>query len=98
MSVPDLAIGSRVWPGGSKLTEESGELLQVLGKLAAYPSGEHPDGTSLAPRLEIELGDLLGAIDYFLESNSGRVDRGRIMARRRMKLARFRGWHRKERA
>lgn len=41
----DFSLGSKVWPGTSKLLEEMGELQQVLGKLIAVAgSTEHWDG------------------------------------------------------
>lgn len=49
--------------GLSKLVEEAGEVLQVAGKLQAYPSGVHPDGgKDLHLRLEDELADLYAAM------------------------------------
>jgi hypothetical protein len=37
-----FAIGSDAWPGTSKLLEEQGELVQVLGKLMATGGHEDP--------------------------------------------------------
>lgn len=49
--------------GLAKLAEEAGEVLQVVGKLLAYPDGSHPDKAGdLFVRLEMEMGDLIAAI------------------------------------
>ncbi len=93
--LPPGAIGSTTWPGTSKLTEECGELLQVLGKIAAYPGGEHPDGTDIVARLHDELADVMAAAEYVIDAN--RLDAVKIHERIRDKAARFWGWHRAER-
>ena len=58
----DFSIGSKLWPGVSKVIEEMGELQQVLGKLIAV-AGEtkHWDG-DLRPKLIEEIGDLRAAL------------------------------------
>lgn len=52
--------------GLAKLLEELGELSQISAKkLAYYHTDSHPDGKgSLNRRLEEEMGDVLGAIDF----------------------------------
>jgi len=58
--------------GLSKLTEELGEVQQIVGKMLQYPYLQkgyeceklHPDGTHLRTRLEQELGDVLAAITF----------------------------------
>jgi hypothetical protein len=97
---PDnFAIGSLVWPGLSKLNEECGENVQVIGKIMAFPRlGEfdlHPDGTNLTRRLEEELGDLQAAIDYVTAANDD-LDNGAIQKRRERKLDLFLKWHNEE--
>lgn len=90
------AIGSYVWPGALKTLEECGELAQVLGKLLAFPDGEHPDGEGpLTTRLENEIADIRAATDYLIAVN--RLDSERIALREKDKLARFEDWHLKER-
>lgn len=96
------AIGAQEWPGLSKLTEEMGELQQVLGKLLGISGSlEHWDG-NLGPRLIAEIGDVQAAIDFFLEQNEtviststrGVADAGYLIAvRRKAKLELFRQWH-----
>lgn len=94
-AVPPLAIGSDTWPGLAKLAEECGELLQVIGKLIAYPDSPHPDGSDLVVRLGEEIGDVLGAAAFVLEAND--MPEG-ITSRSRTKLMRFRAWHEAERS
>lgn len=93
-SVPSMAIGSDVWPGLAKLSEECGELLQVVGKLAAYPSGPHPDGGRPLPeRLADEVADVLAALDYLRAHAAPLVPLSDYMAqRRREKFERFQRW------
>lgn len=89
---PSLAIGARTWPGLAKLAEECAEVVQVIGKLAAYPGGDHPDGAGdLAERLEKEIADIRAATVYVIEAN--RLDMARIVGREHEKVTRFREWH-----
>jgi NTP pyrophosphatase (non-canonical NTP hydrolase) len=94
--VPALAIGSATWPGLAKLAEECGEVIQVIGKIIAFPNGEHPDGTDIVARLHDELADIAAAGAFVIEAND--LDRCAIEQRSRLKLDRFRGWHEAERA
>jgi NTP pyrophosphatase (non-canonical NTP hydrolase) len=91
VTLPALSIGQPIWPGLAKLLEETGELQQVIGKLAAYPDGAHPDGTNLTERLHDELADVMAACDFVVMVNP--LDRERIETRRARKRARFLGWH-----
>jgi len=79
------------WRGIFKLTEECGEMLQVIGKLGPYPTAPHPDGKGdLKLRLEEEIADVKAAIAY-VESENG-LDTKAIMKRSAAKLERFIGW------
>lgn len=73
--------------------EEAGEVVQVCGKLlATYGEAHHWEGSNLRDRLEEELGDVLGAIDFVIEHNTMlRADV--IAARRAVKLELFKLWH-----
>jgi NTP pyrophosphatase (non-canonical NTP hydrolase) len=89
----DFSIGSKVWPGTSKLLEEMGELQQVLGKLIAVAgSTEHWDG-DLKPKLIEELGDVSGALAFFMEKNLTDEESGAMLDRGKKKLELFREWH-----
>lgn len=77
------------WRGIGKLTEECGEVLQLLGKAVAFPTGDHPDGRgSMRERLPFELADLKAAIEYFERVNDLRVD----TIRHSEKVAQFTAW------
>ena len=80
--------------GLAKLLEELGELSQVAAKkLAYFHTDEHPDGAgSLKARMEAEMGDVMGAIDFVTLTMD--LD-GRAIARRACeKLNTFQRWHR----
>ena len=77
--------------GAFKVIEEAGELLQVLGKVGAFPGGRHPDGgPPLHERAEDEAGDLLAAVAYLIEKNG--LNATRVERRREKKLALFHHW------
>lgn len=83
------------WAGIAKLQEEMGELAAVLGKLHAYPDGEHPDQQVGAPplldRLHDEMADVHAALTFFMLTNH--LDSARLRQRSDEKLARFFEWH-----
>lgn len=58
------------WRGIVKLKEEMHELGQVLEKLSAFPSGQHPGDGDLMPMLIAEIGDVMAALGYFGEANN----------------------------
>lgn len=87
-----FSLGSNVWPGAGKLAEETGELLQVIGKLiASAGETQHWDGTDLAERLSDELADVTASIRFLTEQNN--LDAQRITERAERKLAQYRQWH-----
>lgn len=88
-----LTIGQDVWEGGLKVIEECAEVSHELVKLCAFPSGEIPDTDPrpLPERVESELGDLCGAIDFFLHRNP-QLDREKIHTQRTEKFERFVRW------
>ena len=90
----DFSIGSKLWPGVSKVIEEMGELQQVLGKLIAV-AGEtkHWDG-DLRPRLIEEIGDLRAALVFFQAENFTPDESQQVVERTEKKIALFRKWHR----
>jgi NTP pyrophosphatase (non-canonical NTP hydrolase) len=88
----DFSIGGDLWPGLSKLAEECGEVLQVVGKLiGSRGREEHWDGTDLRLRLESELADLLAAIAFVVSNNE--LDHGAICRREIEKFLLFEKWH-----
>lgn len=92
MASGDFSIGGKVWPGISKLVEETGEVQQVCGKLIANEGrADHWDGTNLVDRMTEEMGDLLAAINFVIDVN--RLNLTAIQERRDDKLRLFHGWH-----
>lgn len=86
-------IGSKDWPGLSKVVEECGEVLQVAGKLMGSKGDpNHFDGTHLSRRLEEELGDLLAAIDFFM-GYANDISSFNIQQRKQLKYKLFYDWH-----
>lgn len=87
-----FAFGDKVWPGVSKLIEEAGETLQILGKLVQVAgAASHWDGSNLHERLAEELADLMAAARFFVHVNN--LDAEAIEARAALKFDRFQGWH-----
>lgn len=87
------SIGSESWPGTSRMIEECGELIQVLGKLiGAAGKTSHWDGTDLRDRLTDELSDVRAAIDFFIDAND--LPPAAIDERAARKRAQYDRWHR----
>jgi len=84
--------------GLSKLTEEAGEMLQIVGKLLQYPKLQlttddrllHPDGSNLRHRLQEEMADVIAAMEFV--SNKLQLDTEAIDKRACEKVERFRQW------
>ncbi len=82
--------------GLAKLTEECGELQQVIGKLFQYPNLidcteiQHPDGTILRACLEDEIADVLAAIEFVHQKL--KLNTAEMTHRRAVKLALFQKW------
>lgn len=76
--------------GLAKLTEELGELQQVVGKLLAYPAGEHPDGKGpLHERLVDEIADVHAALVFAQEKLELPVSKIRERAEKKLHLFHF---------
>lgn len=86
-------IGGDLWPGLAKLTEECGELLQIVGKIMAYPEqNDHPDGTTdMRKRLLEELGDVSACISFVTSAND--LSYSELVDRIEYKIERFAHWH-----
>lgn len=81
--------------GRSKLTEECGELIQVLGKIDAYGVGKHPDGLkNLGERLVDEIADVEAAIAFV--KYKMKLDGKKIKKRKQVKLELYHKWDRKK--
>lgn len=87
-----FSIGSGTWPGLSKLAEEAGEVMQVVGKLMGTGgASEHWDGTNLRARLADELADLSAAIGFVIDKCD--LPAEQIEARAHEKRMTFERWH-----
>jgi NTP pyrophosphatase (non-canonical NTP hydrolase) len=86
-----FSIGSDTLNGLSKVMEECGELVQVIGKIVAYGGlVDHPDGTKLAYRLSDELADVQAALTFFHRHNNPGLNDSRRVSR---KIETFERWH-----
>lgn len=88
----DFSLGGALWPGTSKMIEEQGELLQVLGKLMGSEGRTDHWSGDLIPMMEDELADVLAATKIFIELNP-KLNRVRIDERAAEKMRTFREWH-----
>lgn len=86
-------LGSRVWPGLSKLTEEAGEVVQVAGKLMGTGGDhDHWDGTDLRVRIAQEVADLSAACRAFFQLNDY-AGSPWVLEREIQKYHQFIDWH-----
>lgn len=92
--LPPFAFGSDNWPGLAKLAEESGEVVQVVGKLM-MTGGEphHWDGTDLRTRLIEEMADVVAAVRFVGTYNLTDLEVDELEARADRKLKQFIEWH-----
>ena len=89
----DFSIGSKVWPGTSKLIEEMGGLQQVLGKLiASHGDPAHWSG-DLRAKLVEEIADVRAAIWFFVDKNVTFRERDATDKRCEEKIRLFEKWH-----
>lgn len=88
-----FAFGDQRWPGVAKLTEECGEVLQVVGKLLmTHGDPAHWSGDLRAMLLD-EVADLEGAIVFFCRHNLTPLERQAMARRVTAKVATFEEWH-----
>lgn len=89
-----FGLGSRTWPGMSKLVEECGEVLQIAGKLMMTAGKiEHWDGAGpLDVRMAEEVCDLFAAARAFFQLNG--MDGNPVYVQRELrKYQQFLKWH-----
>lgn len=85
-------IGSNNFPGLSKLTEEMGEALTIIGKIIGLGHmGQHWDGQFLKEELEDEIADVVAACQFVAMMCD--LHDLRMNARTQKKLNRFIQWH-----
>ncbi len=79
------------WEGVFKIVEETGELLQLLGKLGPFPDGQHPDGKGdLRLRIEDELADVMASILWIAAHNG--FDAEKLHERTEAKIRQYNAW------
>jgi hypothetical protein len=89
-----FAFGDKKWPGLAKLNEESGELVQVIGKLMmTHGRAEHWDGSDLRARLVEGMADAVVGVDFVAFHALTAEERNALRRRIREKLALFEQWH-----
>lgn len=89
-------IGSKIWPGLSKLVEEAGEMLQQAGRIMALGGerDDHWDGKNVRGCMLEEVSDLLAATEWFIEHNFVGLNRVAIRERADEKKKQYDAWHR----
>lgn len=89
-----FAFGDKEWPGLAKLNEESGELVQVIGKLMmTHGERGYWGGVDLRRRLIEEMADLIAAADFVAAHALTLQERADLTARVMEKRALFERWH-----
>lgn len=89
-----FAFGDKEWPGVAKLAEESGEILQVIGKLMmTHGKAEHWDGSDLRKRFVEECGDLNAALTFVIMKALTVEEFEALGERARNKLHMLIRWH-----
>lgn len=89
-----FAFGDKEWPGLAKLNEESGELVQVIGKLMmTHGKAKHWSGADLRVNLVIEMADAAAAIDFVMQHVLTKEERNTLVVRLKEKFAMFEKWH-----
>lgn len=87
-----FSFGAKIWPGLSKLAEEAGEVVQVIGKLIMTQGDvNHWDGTNLKDRLEEEVADVIAACTFVIDYCG--LDEPKVLVRAGQKLGMFKKWH-----
>jgi NTP pyrophosphatase (non-canonical NTP hydrolase) len=87
-----FAFGDKEWPGISKLVEECGEVVQIVGKLIqTRGKTKHWNVPDLKAALEDELSDVWAALTFVQKHCD--LDANRMADRIVQKLDLFEKWH-----
>lgn len=88
-----FAFGDETWPGIAKLSEECGEVVQVIGKLMmTHGDPVHWSG-DLRQQLMEEMADVMAAVQFVGEICLTAGEREAIADRCAEKRAKFQRWH-----
>lgn len=80
--------------GLNKLNEEAGEVVTVIGKLMAYPDGDHPDGKgNLYERLKEEMADVFAAASWVAANNLSQEEHDKFFKRVQEKHELYNKWY-----
>ena len=95
---PRFQFASDVWPGLAKLSEECGEVVQVVGKIIGTAGTmEFRDGRKVGrERLVDELGDLTAIAQFVIDHALTKDERTEVTRRARRKRAQFKEWRKTE--
>lgn len=95
---PRFQFSSEVWPGLAKLSEECGELVQVISKIVGTAGTmRFRDGSTVDPeRMIEELGDVWAAVEFVYQHAFTPEERRRIINRRTAKYDLFNRWRAEE--
>lgn len=92
-----FAFGDTEWPGLAKLAEESGELVQVIGKLMmTHGRAKHWEGSDLRWNLVKEMADVSAALSFVEVYALTAKEREAYDARCIEKFALFEQWHQEQ--
>jgi hypothetical protein len=86
-----FSMNCRKWPGLAKLAEESGEVLQIIGKIMMIKGETIHWSGNLRTMFLMELADLQAAI-FFMTEHFSTEDYYDFNNRVHDKLVRFRQW------
>ena len=88
-----FGYGDLIWPGIAKVVEESGEVLQAIGKLMMVHGNHeaHWDG-NLIDKIEEEVPDLDAALTVFKTLNYDKLDHNKMDRRALEKIDKFHDW------
>jgi hypothetical protein len=92
-AIEAFAFGDDLWPGLAKLTEECGEVLQIVGKLMMTHGGRAHWSGDLRQMLLDEVADVEAAIVFFVRHNLNHAESHAMARRVTQKVAKFEQWH-----
>lgn len=78
--------------GMTKLVEECGELIQIIAKKTAYPTGKYPTSKfdDIDAMIVEEMGDVLAALGFVADKL--KLDEDAIYARAALKYITYKEW------